>query len=534
MSTPPRPPEPSSPRYRPTRTSGSTPSVASGPNSPANPVTGGTPALGAQPWLDAFDARIGLLSSNGRSWLGPLRRKAIGHVAERGFPGQREEDWRHTPLRALLAQRFTPAKSTVMSAEAVARLEELSLDGVGAHRLVFVNGALNAEHTRIGEPPEGVRLMSLAKAIDTESALVEPHLARLALSEDHAFIALNTAFMVDGAFIHLPKGAQIEAPIHIVHLQIVDDFNGDGGSVDDSRSRGAGGEVDPDLAGGVGVSVDGSVVGGRDGDVVVLPAIFPRTLIVAGAGSSVHVIETYAGIDGGAYLTSAVTETVVGEGADVRWTKRQEEATGGYHIGRFNGRQIGPSTLATHNIALGGRLVRNEFAIVVDAENCETLLDGLYMARGSQHIENRTRLDHAKPNCHSEEHYKGILDDHSTAVFAGRIYVHQDAQKTDAFQENSCLLLSRDARVFTQPQLEIFADDVKCTHGATVGELDQQQLFYLRARGLDPAEAHGILTYGYANEIVESIGIEPLQVQLEALIRARVRASHSPVVADGD
>lgn len=463
--------------------------TSSSPADPANaaavPDQITATAHGAQAWLDAFDERIGRLASNGRSWLGPLRREAIERVAEHGFPAQRDEEWRNTPLRDLLAARYTPAGAATVDGPVSARLDELDLEGIETHRLVFINGRLDAERTRIGALPEGVRVMSLAQAIDAEPALVEPHLARYATPQAHAFVALNTAFMTDGALIHLPEGAQLETPVHIVHFQVADDS-------DD-----------------------------------VTPAVFPRCLIVAGAGSAAHVIETYAGLPGAAYLTSAVTEAVVAVGADIRWTKRQEESSDAFHVGRFNGRQVGSSTLATHNVALGGRLVRNEIEIVIDAEECETLLDGLYMASGRQHIENRTRLDHAKPNCHSEERYKGILDDASTGVFAGRIYVHQDAQKTDAFQENSCLLLSRDATVFTQPQLEIFADDVKCTHGATVGELDESQLFYLRARGLDPVEAHGILTYGYANEIVESIGIEPLQAQIETLIRARVRESHA-------
>ena len=462
-------------------------------STPATSVSAVSPTSASpvvQRWLDVFDSQIGHLAPNGRSWLGPLRREAIGAVATQGFPGPRDEEWRHTPLRALLNEEFVPANGAEIDAAASARLDSLVLQGVGAHQLFFINGRLDTERTRIGALPEGARVMSLSEAMDKEPALVEPYLARLAPPEAHAFVALNTAFMSEGTLIHLPDGAQVDAPVHIIHLQLA----GEGGAA--------------------------------------LPAIFPRTLIVAGASSSVNVIETYAGIEGSKYLTSAVTEAVVAEGADVRWTKRQEESSSAYHIGRFNGRQVGTSTLATYNIALGGQLVRNEINIFVDADSCKTFLDGLYMANDRQHVDNRTRLDHAQPNCYSEERYKGILDDRSTAVFAGRIYVHQDAQKTDAVQENSCLLLSGDATINTQPQLEIFADDVKCTHGATVGELDERQLFYLQARGLDPVEAHGILTYGYANEIVESIGIEPLQAQLESLIRDRVRASHARRAAD--
>jgi Fe-S cluster assembly protein SufD len=284
--------------------------------------------------------------------------------------------------------------------------------------------------------------------------------------------------------VHVAAGERAEAPVHVVHL----------------RTSGAEGE---------------------------LPAAFPRLLVVLEAGASATVVEHHAALDPdapGGYLAVPVTEVLLQDGAELSHVKVQDEGGAAVHLATLQARQAGPSTFATHAIDLGGHLVRNYAGVEIAAEGCETRLYGAYVVTGDDHVDNHTRLDHARAGCHSVERYKGILDDRATAVFTGRIKVHQDAQQTDAVQENSAVLLSRDAMVSTQPQLEIFADDVKCTHGATVGELAADQLLYLRARGIPAAEARALLTFAFANEVVE-LAPEAVRGLLEDRVRARLAAT---------
>jgi len=443
-------------------------------------------------WSQALRARTGGLSSNGRSWLGPLRRSGFESFERLGFPTVRDEDWRQTDVRHLAGNTFGLGAETAridpdhrLDRADEDALERLMLHGIGSHRLVFVDGRFDPSRSEVTALPTGAIVTSLQQAAEANPELVEPQLGQLADASRHPFVALNTAMLADGVFVWLPDGAIVEAPVHALFYQT----------------------ARPDAP----------------------RAAFPRNLVIAGRDSRLVVVETYAGRDSQDVetFTCPVTEMVVAEGAEVEHVKRQLESEVAHHIGILHGRQAGTSRLETHNVALGGRMARSEIAVDIAAEGCETLLYGLFMAHGRQHIDNRTRVVHSRPDCHSFERYKGILDDRASAVFEGRIFVDQVAQKTDAVQENSCLLLSRDAKIYSQPQLEIFADDVKCTHGATIGELDESQLFYLRARGIEPVEAHGILTYGYAHEIIENIAVTPLHDQLEQLIRQRVRASHA-------
>ena len=431
-----------------------------------------------------FEARAGQLSANGHSWLAPMRSEAIERFEALGLPTLRDEAWRKTDLRALARTAFQPAEG-IASPEAAAvadRVTALSFPDIHSHRLVFLNGRFVPELADIGALPEGVRVESLSHTLNEAPQLAEPHLGKVADWQGQAFGALNTAFMSDGGYVLVPDGAAVEAPIHLIFL----------------------------------------VTPGADGEPV---AHYPRNLYVVGDGAVATVLETYAGLgdDGAVYLTNALSEAVVGKEGRLTHYKRQQESESAFHVARLQARQEGESTVASFNIALGGKIARTDIDIHVDGSHCETLLKGLYMGHQEQHIDNHTRLDHALPDCHSHERYKGILDGKASSVFTGSILVRQDAQKTDAIQENSGLLLSRAATLNTQPQLEIFADDVKCTHGATVGELPESQLFYLRARGIPEEEATGILTYGYANEIIALIEIEPLRAQLEQLIRRRVR-----------
>jgi Fe-S cluster assembly protein SufD len=323
--------------------------------------------------------------------------------------------------------------------------------------------------------PGGVIVCDLVQALARYPELVEPHLARYADFEGHTFTALNTAFLRGGTFVYVPPGRVIEEPIGVNFV-----------------ARAAG---DP-------------FVWHR------------RLLIVAGRNSQATLCETYAGQAGVTYFTNAVTEVVLDEGAILDHYKVQQEGGGAFHVATLQVQQGRSSTFSSHSITFGGRLTRNDVNAVLDAEGCECTLNGLYLGAGEQLIDNHTRIDHARPHCASHELYKGILDGKARGVFNGKIYVHQAAQKTDAKQTNQTLLLSDDAVIDTKPQLEIYADDVKCTHGATVGQLDAEGLFYLRTRGLGKDEARALLTFAFANDIISRVKVEALRARLEAELLA--------------
>jgi Fe-S cluster assembly protein SufD len=326
--------------------------------------------------------------------------------------------------------------------------------------------------------PEGVLAMSLAEALARHPELVEPHLGQVADFRNHAFAALNTALWSDGTFVYVPPGKVVEEPIELCYL--VPAFNDN-----------------------------------------VLSLRYRRALVVLGRGSQATVTETFMG---GAtqYATNALTEIVLGEGARLDHYKAQEESAQAFHIAGTHAVLGRDSNFSTHYVGLGGALVRNEVRVRFDAENGEATVNGLYLAGGNQHADNFTVIDHARPHCASHELYKGILDGKAKGVFNGKIFVRPQAQKTDAKQTNRTLLLSDDATINTKPQLEIFADDVKCTHGATVGQLDEQQLFYLRSRGIDRDQARALLTFAFANDIVGRIKVGSLRDRLEqALLASR-------------
>jgi Fe-S cluster assembly protein SufD len=323
-----------------------------------------------------------------------------------------------------------------------------------------------------------VIVASLAKALTAHRELVEPYLGHHARPENSAFTALNTAFLHDGAFVYVPQGKVVEQPIYLVFLTTP--------------------SSDPTMT-------------------------HPRNLIVAGPTSQVTLVESYAGATDAVYLTNAVTEVIAGESAVIDHYKLQEESLESFHVSTLQLYQEQASNFSSHAVTFGGSLVRNDVNALLDAEGCECTLNGLYMGRDEQLIDNHTRIDHAKPHCASHELYKGILDKKAKGVFNGKIYVHQDAQKTDAKQTNQTLLLSDDATINTKPQLEIFADDVKCTHGATVGQLDAEAIYYLRTRGIGLREARRILTFAFANDIVGRIKIEALRERLE---RRLLEAQH--------
>jgi Fe-S cluster assembly protein SufD len=411
------------------------------------------------------------------SWLRALRTEAMDRFAERGFPGPRDEEWRVTPLGPLLKVPFQTARDEHAVVPA-AWLEQNGLDVGETTRLAFVNGRFAPELSLVRAQPKNVIVTSLARALKEHPELVQPHLAQYANCEDYPFTALNTAFLRDGAFVWIPKNAVLAEPIHLLFV-----------------ATGPGG---PTVA-------------------------YPRSLIVAGVNSQATIVQSYLGTGQGTTFTNAVTEVVLDDGALLNHCKVQRERSRASHLETLQVQHARASKFTSHNLTLGGGWVRNEINAVLGAEGCECTLNGLYLGSGNQFIDNHTVIDHAKPHCASHELYKGILDGKARGVFNGKIFVRQDAQKTDAKQTNKTLLLSDDATINTKPQLEIYADDVKCTHGATVGQLSAEAIFYLRTRGIGLDEARRLLTFAFANSIVEGINVEPLRRQLEDILLADQR-----------
>lgn len=412
-------------------------------------------------------------------WLRDLRRSAIARFRDRGFPTLKDEEWKYTSVAPIARTTFrrAPAASDGVAREDV---ERIAFHGFRGHQLVFVNGRLDPHLSGVGALPEGVQIRRLAEALEEDPALVERHLARHAAFDRQPFAALNTAFWEDGAFVHVPKGVAVPEPIHLVFLSKPQD--------------------EPTV-------------------------VHARNLILIDEGAVAIVVESYAGWGDGLYFTNPVTEVVVGDEAVFNHYKLQRESEKAFHIGVLQILQGRASNVTDNSLALGGGLVRNDVNTWFADEGGELNLDGLYVVGGRQHVDNHTRIDHAKPHCTSFELYKGILDGHGRAVFYGNIVVHKDAQKTNAMQTNKNLLLSRDALVDSIPGLQILANDVKCRHGSSIGHMDEEQVFYLRSRGLDEETARSLLTYGFAAEVVNRVRVLPLRAALGAWILSRLPAS---------
>ncbi len=404
------------------------------------------------------------------SWVKDIRASAIDRFTEQGFPTTKNEDWRFTRVRPLLQHDFHLLDGLSVNSFSTEKLAELSFDDSTFHRLVFVNGHF-AEHLSSSDPPDGLEIKSLRRALETDEALVRQHLAKHAAPDKNPFVALNTAYLFDGAFVHVTKGASIDKPIHLLFAS----------------------------------TADGKELMSQ-----------PRNLIVAEELARATVVESYIGIDKATYFTNAVTEVVLAQGAHIEHYKVQKESHTAYHIASQNAHMQRDARFNTEYVSIGGALVRNDVVTVLDGEGIDCRMDGLYVANGHQHVDNHTNIEHAKPHCESRELYKGILAGRARGVFNGKIHVHPDAQKTDAKQSNGCMLLSEDAQINTNPQLEIYADDVKCTHGAFVGQIDEKAVFYLRSRGIKNTDARHMLIQAFASEVVERIKIEPLRNRLAA------------------
>ena len=407
--------------------------------------------------------------------LHALRRLGFAAFAAKGFPTTAEEEWRFTNVAPIASTKFHPVFGCDESGVTAPDLRPWSLARPGGIVLVFVNGHFSSGLSSMPPPPRGVSAGSLAAALARDPGLAGRYFSS---ERGDAFTALNTAFLVDGAFVQVDDGVTLQEPVHILSL---------------ASSAGT-----PLL-------------------------VQPRHLIIAGDRTRLSVVETYGGIGPGVCLTNAVTEIFVGEGGGVEHDKLQMENLNSYHVGTTLVSLEGKSSFTSNAINLGGALVRNNVSALFGGEGGECTLNGLSVATGTQHVDNHTVIDHAAARCESHELYKAVLDGSARGVFNGKIFVRQDAQKTDAKQTNKTLLLSDDATIDTKPQLEIFADDVKCTHGATVGQLDEEQVFYLRARGIGETEARDLLTFAFATDVINRVHVDALREKLDALLHTRLR-----------
>lgn len=409
------------------------------------------------------------------AWLVEARGRGLSAFRSAGLPTTRLEAWRYTslaPLSALTLARHLPGAAGPDLPALLARAGKLE-----GPRLVFVNGRYRPDLTRRAGLPAGATLLSLGEALREAPGHVQPHLGRLARPEGAALVAASAALFEDGAFLHLPAGAAVAPPIRIIH------------------------------------------VGGAPGGAV---AAFPRTLVLAGQGSLCTVVEHYLGADEETYLTAPVAEIVLEEGARVDHYRFQEDGLLAYHLASVHVEQAAGSRFLSHSLSLGGLVARAEVHAHLAGEGAECHLSGLSLCGGRQLSDHLSVVEHAAPRCTTTETFKGILDGHARGVFTGLVRVLPGAQKTQARQMNSNLLLSDDATVDTRPQLEILADDVKCGHGGTVGRLDETSLFYLRSRGLDEAAARSLLIYAFAAELVEMVRPEPLRARARELVAGRL------------
>jgi Fe-S cluster assembly protein SufD len=406
-------------------------------------------------------------------WVLDARISAFERFFQHGFPARRDEEWKYTDVtsigrRTTLAPDIIPAEPS-----SDAKLLAWTLAGEGMHLMVFVNGHYDAMLSTVGNLPHGVRLESLAKLLDNGNRFPEKFFDQH--YEHTVFSSLNNAFATGGAVVVVPANVVLEAPVYLLFIA-----SGHG------------------------------------------EAIYPRNIIIAGENSQATIIEHYMGTLDIHNFTNAITQLDLATGARVEHCKLMQEGPAATHIGGIHAEQAAASELTTHSFALGCHLGRNDITVKLQGRACHSTLNGLYMLNERQHMDHHTQIDHLAENCVSREYYRGVLDGASHGVFNGKVIVHAGAYGTDAHQANHNLLLSRLAEVDTKPQLEIFADDVKCTHGATVGQLGEDQLFYLRSRGIDADLARSVMIYGFANDIISRVGEGSLRTHIEHMLLDRL------------
>ncbi len=402
--------------------------------------------------------------------IAALRQRGSDAFERLGLPTTRDEEWRQTNVAAI--------GKTSWSIPEPVDVEEATLDrflvpGLDAYRVVFVDGHYAPRHTLLPGKPGEVTIGSLAEGCRADEERVAPHLARYAEPESDAFVALNTAYLHDGVFVHVPRGVQLDKPIFVLFL-----------ATDTPQ-----------------------------------PAMtHPRVLLVCEDETKVDVVEQHAAVAENVYFTNAVTEIVVGEKAEVSHYFIERDSRNAYNVSTLRIQQQRESRFSSHSVLIGGKVVRNNIRPVIAGDGCWSLLNGLYLPDGDRVIDNHMYVHHQAPNCDSRQYYTGVLRDQSTGVFIGRIKVERPAQKTDAVQSSRNLLMSDGTHAHNRPQLEIFADDVKCTHGSTTGQIDEQSIFYLRSRGVPEEVARGMLVFAFANESLERMELEPVRRDLAKLL----------------
>ncbi len=413
--------------------------------------------------------------SHAAAWIGELRQSGSARFDHVGFPNSKQESWRFTNIAPIAKTNFAAALA-VRPDKAHDSAVQFSLGGDTAAELVFVNGHYLPQLSHPGKLPHSVTMCSLAEALVSNLAELQLNLGQLAEIDTNPFVAMNTGSLHDGAFIHLPRGTVIDGPIHLLFISI--------------------GEDQPTVS-------------------------HPRVLIVAEENVQATIVESYVGQGDGVYFTNAVTEIVAGQGSRIDHCKLQQETHRAYHVSTTQVNLARSAQFVSHVASLGAALCRNDLNVILGGEHADATLNGLVLLDGNRHCDNHTLLDHAAANCPSHELYKHVLAGKSTGVFKGQILVRPDSQKTDAKQTSKTLLLSDDAMMNSMPALEIYADDVKCTHGSTTGPVDEEQVFYLRSRGVGHEAARHLLTYAFAADITRRIRVAPVRARIENFMAAQ-------------
>lgn len=418
-----------------------------------------------QHWSARVQAGASSLPGARAPWLADLRQRALDRFMTEGWPSTKHKDWRHTSLAFLQQQTFDgkPGKAAGFSIDSLRQ-------GQSGHWMVFVDGRFDAALSRIGDLADGVRIAPLAQVMSSAEPDLEAALGEA--EEGGSPAALNLALAADGAYVEVPARVSLSEPLHLVFIAAGNDT-----------------------------------------------ASFPRNVVLLGQGAQATIIEHYIGVAEQVTLTNSVVRGRLERDAKLTHLKVQQEQAEAFHLANIDIQQEQGSTYESHSISFGARLARNDIATRFNGRQCHALLNGLFYADSRRHVDHHTRIDHAQPDSTSHEFYRGILADAAQGVFTGRIQVREGADGTDAVQRSDNLLLSRTARVTTQPELEIYADDVKCAHGATVGQIDEESLFYLRSRGLSEAHAHGVMTYAFAAQALQRIAIEPMRRRVATTVR---------------
>jgi len=429
-------------------------------------------------YLSSFSQLEAKLPGHAAAWLKSLRLQALEQFKQAGFPTDKLESWKYTNLSLnLLKESFTfeaPASTTATAAQ----LKKNGFDTDKANLLVFVNGKFSKELSSLKPLEKGVTVQNLASVLSNET--VKAFIGKIALSQNKAFAALNTAFFTDGLFVQLEAGKVLDTHVHAIY-----------------------------------VSTNGSQA----------TQSHLRNLLVLANDSKVNVIEHYWGENVSAYLTNVVTEVAMATGSTLDHLKIGQEDIKGYHIGSLIAQQEEGSYFASRLFSVGGALTRNDIETTLGKKKAECVLEGLYLAKEGQHVDTRTFIDHLSPNCNSTEVFKGVIDDQAVGVFDGRILVRENAQKTDARQSNKNLLLTKEAKIYSKPQFQIYADDVKCSHGSATGQIDEEALFYLQSRGISRDEAKKVLVYAFAGEMVEKVESGYLKPGLKKLVDSWMEVS---------